>query len=862
MNVSKTTVGGTGTFSFTATNLASAPASITTKTAGTAVAGAAVNVTTMGRAVTLTETPAAGYVLTGASCTDANAAVTGNEGSFGSLAGNVVTIPATNVKGGAAITCSLTSTRSTVNVSTTTVGGTGTFSFTATNLASAPANITTKTAGTAVAGAAVNVTTMGRAVTLTETPAAGYALTGASCTDANAAVTGNEGSFGSLAGNVVTIPAANVKAGAAITCSLTNAKTSTLQLNKTWSVKSIAGNASTVTTIGGANNATISSTATTAGNTSTGAPVTVHYGDTITLPAESFSVGSQSNYMTTVSCNNSIGTLSGATLPATFTVGNTDSVIVCAYTSQSLSPTITLQTALGGNGRVSDADQFSVAIRTGGVSGTVVNSTASSTTTGAVGTITAGTGTTGQYIATSGVAYTLSEAMAPSSASALSGYTSTITCTDGTGQQTGLPNGAVYTHSSGYTITPQPAVQLTCTITNAAGPSGISGKVFLDVGTGGGTPNDGVINGGEAGVNGIAVQLTNCAGTVYATAVTGGLGTYSFSAPSLSVGAALCVRKTNATGQVSTGASVNGTALPLGTATTVSGTSYTYENTGTPEQIAFTWNGTGHSGLSLGVVNNNSFTVGGLKNSLPNGTATYAHIFTAGTAGNVVFSVPSATATPAVSGWSERLFADPTCSGSLQSGATQLYPPMSTGQALTAGQSVCVVLLESVPGAAQIGNKNDASVQAVFTYSNANPTLSMSYTLHDVTTVDNVAMSLVKQVRNVTQGGSLGLNNQAKSGDVLEYQITYTNNAPSAIRDLVIADTIPAYTTFVSTLTGTTPGGLTSCVMNTPANPAPAPAVACSTAQTAGGTGAISWMFSGALTAGASGTVLFRVKVN
>lgn len=114
----------------------------------------------------------------------------------------------------------------TVKVQTTTTGGYGgPSSFTQTNLASAPANITTTASGTPApaAPAAITVTALGTAITLTETPGPGSGVTAASCTDANSAATGNTGStFATLSGGILTIPAANVKAGADFTCVFTN----------------------------------------------------------------------------------------------------------------------------------------------------------------------------------------------------------------------------------------------------------------------------------------------------------------------------------------------------------------------------------------------------------------------------------------------------------------------------------------------------------------------------------------------------------------------------------------------------------------------------------------------------------------
>jgi uncharacterized repeat protein (TIGR01451 family) len=169
---------------------------------------------------------------------------------------------------------------------------------------------------------------------------------------------------------------------------------------------------------------------------------------------------------------------------------------------------------------------------------------------------------------------------------------------------------------------------------------------------------------------------------------------------------------------------------------------------------------------------------------------------------------------------------------------------------------------EFIPANAATGNGNASVVQASFVFTNAGPALSATYTVTDTTTVSTSALELKKEVRNVTQGGSFGINNQAKPGEVLEYRITYTNNGSSPISGMTVNDTTPQFTAFVTAQAGTTPATLANCQKRTPANPIPAATEACATAQTAGGTGALSWQFTGPLDPGASGAVLFTVKVN
>jgi hypothetical protein len=222
-----------GPFTFAATNLASTPAAITTISPNTATPAVptAINVTAFNTAVTITETPATNFTASAVTCTDANSAITGNPASFGTLAGNVITIPAVNVLAAAKISCTITNTVNTATAATvalqkTTLGSAGgPFTFTSTNLASTPAAITTASASTPypTTTSPVLATTNGTAVTITETLATNFTITSASCSDANAAASGNPaGTFGTLAGSVLTIPATNIRAKAQITCLFTN----------------------------------------------------------------------------------------------------------------------------------------------------------------------------------------------------------------------------------------------------------------------------------------------------------------------------------------------------------------------------------------------------------------------------------------------------------------------------------------------------------------------------------------------------------------------------------------------------------------------------------------------------------------
>ena len=290
------------------------------------------------------------------------------------------------------------------------------------------------------------------------------------------------------------------------------------------------------------------------------------------------------------------------------------------------------------------------------------------------------------------------------------------------------------------------------------------------------------------------------------------------------------------------------------------GTSYTYTRTTPLDVIAFAWNGSGHAELNFGDVLRNTFGADAAKGATAAGTVSYPHTFIARSGGSVGFALASSLSSPTLTGWSETIYADPACTGSLQPGVAKLYPP-TVLTTVTSGQAVCIVVQVFVPANALATNTSNAIVQATFVYTGATPGLTQSYTLSDLTTVTG-ALDLKKEVRNLTQNGPFGINNQAKSGETLEYRITYVNNGPARIMALDVNDVTPSFTTFVAATAGTTPTTLTACAKNTPVNPLPTPSVPCGTPQSSGGIGALRWSFTCQLNPGASGLVLFSVTVD
>ena len=360
LKLQKISYGGNGNFNFfTSTNLASAPGTLTTTADGVAapVSPTAINITTIGTAVTITETVPTGYAITGFSCTDSNSSVTGNTGTFGTFAGAVVTVPASFVKAGATLSCTVTNTRARIRFQKITLGGTGTFSFTSTsNLQGTPGSMTTSSSGIAAPASPVpvNANNIGTQITVTESAVAGYVLTAVVCTDANSTITGNTGNFGTFAGSTVTIASSYIKAGAEISCTITNTLTPTFRLQLrtiggfggpfSFSQTNLASTPGPITTVA-VNTATpVSPTA--INISSIGTAVTI----TTTLPS-SFS-------LTSVSCTDSNSALTGntgtfgnlASNLLTVAAGNitAGASLTCVLTAGTL-PTITLtQISIGG----------------------------------------------------------------------------------------------------------------------------------------------------------------------------------------------------------------------------------------------------------------------------------------------------------------------------------------------------------------------------------------------------------------------------------------------------------------------------------------------------------------------------------
>ena len=354
--------------------------------------------------------------------------------------------------------------------------------------------------------------------------------------------------------------------------------------------------------------------------------------------------------------------------------------------------------------------------------------------------------------------------------------------------------------------------------------SKFSGTVFGDNGAGGGTANNGVQDGTEAGLAGVLVEATGAATTAGRTS---GSGLYSLWIAAGSAGT-LSVTPAAPGGYLATGGSAGNT-----------GGSYSR-----PSVSFVPTAGQTYSGVNFGLVPPNTLGPDGAQATQPGSTVFYAHAFVAGSGGQVTLSI-AGSATPSSPAWTQVLYQDSNCNGVLDSGEPQIGGSLT----VSAGQKVCLIVKVLVPAGAAAGAQGTVPLSASFLYTNASPALAATLAASDVTTVGAPGtLALTKLVSNLTQGGAAATAVSANPGDTLQYTLTATNNGAQSLATVVIYDATPAFTTFVAAACpATLPAGISACSVSAQ------PAVDAS--------GALQWTFTGSLAASASVAVTYQVKI-
>ncbi len=258
------------------------------------------------------------------------------------------------------------------------------------------------------------------------------------------------------------------------------------------------------------------------------------------------------------------------------------------------------------------------------------------------------------------------------------------------------------------------------------------------------------------------------------------------------------------------------------------------------------------SGVDFGDVKIPTFTLDNTQVILPNTTVAYPHVFRSATDGSVTFSLTD-SADPSSLTWGTGLYLDNNCDAALDAGDTAITGSIT----VSAGDKLCILTKVLAPANATAGAAHTLDVTSSFTYGDGTLiTVGAEQTRTDITSTSSGTstdpvggegkLSLVKSVWNATRGTTVGDNDGsvALPGEILRYTIRYENIGNGQLDELVVHDSVPAFTQLGGTglVCGTTPSELSAC-----------------TPTEAGGS--LDWAFTGQLLPGSSGDVYYEVVV-
>jgi len=299
------------------------------------------------------------------------------------LASGAVARNITITSSGTATTCTYTNSRRAQNLTlvkqwTNGVNG-HTATVTTTGGTNNPTVSSTATGGSSSTTGTALTVYAGDVVTLPAETFGGGAIAG-NYTSTLACTGGTTLASGAVARNITISTSAT-----ATICTYTNSRIAqSLTIAKQWT-NAVNGHTATVTTTGGTNNPTVSSTST-GNNLTTGTALTVYAGDVVTLPAETFGGGAiAGNYTSTVACTGGTTLASGA-VARNITIAGNATATTCTYGNTRISQGITL-TKSWTNGKTSDAVSLTITGATGAVAGSAImgGATTAATATGFAG---------------------------------------------------------------------------------------------------------------------------------------------------------------------------------------------------------------------------------------------------------------------------------------------------------------------------------------------------------------------------------------------------------------------------------------------------------------------------------------------
>lgn len=361
----------------------------------------------------------------------------------------------------------------------------------------------------------------------------------------------------------------------------------------------------------------------------------------------------------------------------------------------------------------------------------------------------------------------------------------------------------------------------------------LSGKIFVDNGAGGGTAHDGLLNGGEVLANvGTLVVTDSATNTRLASATINADGTWFAVLPDSFSGELRLMLVPDAGYRVM---SERTSTLPAVVNHNETDGTFRFKPTSASR----------YTNIDFGMIQKPTLTQNQSGAIVPGQVAELAHVYTATTSGSVTFSILNEVQNP-VDGFAANIFQDTDCDGT----SDQVIAPELS---VVAGQMVCFNVRTQAGSGIGPNSRYVYEVGGRTTYTGSS-TVDLATNLDSLISSGEGSgeLTLRKLVRNVTAGTPESTSNTGNIGDTLEYRIIMINTAASALKNVTVNDTTPAYTVLASPVPSpifVAPSGIT-CRLQVP-----------STGNVAGYVGALQWFCPGQFLPNTEASLTFQVEI-
>lgn len=351
------------------------------------------------------------------------------------------------------------------------------------------------------------------------------------------------------------------------------------------------------------------------------------------------------------------------------------------------------------------------------------------------------------------------------------------------------------------------ASKFICRVTNSKNAGYIfSGRVFND--NSGTTSNitkayNGIVDTGELGIAGSVVELQDCSTkAVLASTTSNANGDFKIQIlQDVFAGRTnVCLVQRNVAGYDSVSSAKASTVAATADSSNDQFTIPKANNVTSYDGFLF-----GDAELQLVLTQN------GQKTIVAGDVVDYPHELTAKSVMNVLNLTESKEQQPANNQpWQSLVYVDSNCNAQLDQGESLL-----ANRTMKANEKICLIQRVVSPTTAQGGDRFITSFKVNGkAITNSAEILRESNSVNDITTIGTAGLNISKLVRQTTACPApstdttpFTVTNQAKKGDYLEYQISYTNNSNKNLVDVILKDSVP-----IGTVYGTMSCTATGCV--------------------------------------------------